>query len=144
MDRTKERKRIAKDPFHQKILEALAGPLDPQVFEACMGDLLMADFPGLVPVPGGNDAAMDAAIASGKEEPFPLVCTVEENLHGNLARSLDSYLERGLPSRLVALATSRTLTPTQARNLRALAREKGFTLLQVFERSAVANRLYEI
>jgi hypothetical protein len=142
MDRTRERKRIAKDPFHEKILEALAGPFDPQVFEACMGDLLQDDFPGLVPVPGGNDAGMDGAIASGKGEPFPLVCTIEENVYGNLGQSLDSYLERGLSSRLVALATSRALTPPQTRNLFRLAREKGFTLLQVFERSAVAGRLY--
>lgn len=142
MDRTKERKRIAKDSFHEEILEALAGPLDPQVFEACMGDLLQDDFPGLVPVPGGNDAGMDGAIVSGKGEPFPLVCTVEENVYGNLGQSLDSFLERGLSSRLVALATSRALTPPRIRNLHALAREKGFTLLQVFERSAIANRLY--
>src|SRR4051794_30741819 len=101
MNRTKERKRIAKDPFHQKILDKLARHLDPEVFEACMGDLLQDDFPGLVPVPGGNDAGMDGAIASGKGEPFPLVCTIEENVYGNLKKSLDSFLERGLSSRSV-------------------------------------------
>jgi hypothetical protein len=142
MNKAKERKRIAKDPFHQKILDALAGPLDPQVFEACMGDLLQNDFPGLVPVPGGNDAGMDAAIATGKGEPFPLVCTTSDDVQGNLKGSLDSFLKRGLASRLVALATSRTLTPAEARQLYSLARKKGFTLLQVFERSALANRLY--
>jgi hypothetical protein len=142
MSRAKERKRISKDPFHQKILDALAGPLDPQVFEACMGDLLQNDFPSLVPVPGGNDAGMDAAVATGKGEPFPLVCTSSDDVRGNLEESLDSFLKRGLNSRLVALATSRTLTPAEARQLYGLAKEKGFTLLQVFERSALANRLY--
>src|SRR4051812_8619173 len=115
MDRTKERQRIAKDPFHQKILEALAEHLDPQMFEACMGDLLQDDFPGLVPVPGGNDAGMDAAIASGKGEPFPLVCTTSDDVRGNLEKSIDSFVGRGFSSRFVALATSRTLTPAETR-----------------------------
>lgn len=142
MNRTKERKRIAKDPLHQKILDALAGHLDPEAFEACMGDLLQDDFPGLVPVPGGNDAGMDGAVASGQGEPFPLVCTTSEDVFGNLETSLDSFRERGLASRLVAFATSRTLTPGESRKLHGLAKQKDFTLLQVFERSAVANRLY--
>lgn len=142
MNKVKERKRIAKDPFHQKILDALVGHLDPQVFEACMGDLLQNDFPGLVPVPGGNDAGMDAAVATGKEEPFPLVCTISDDIHGNLGKNIDSFLKRGLSSRLVALATSRTLTPAETREFYSLTTEKGFRLLQVFERSAIANRLY--
>lgn len=142
MSRTKERKRIAKDPFHQQILEALGRHLDPEVFEACMADLLRDVFPGLVPVPGGNDAGMDSAIADGKGEPYPLVCTTGENVSGNLRDNLDSFLDRGLASRKVALATSRTLTPPETRKLFRLARERRFTLLQVFERSALAFLLY--
>ena len=108
-----------------------------------MGDLLQADFAGLVPVPGGNDAGMDAAIASGKGEPFPLVCTTSENVHRNFKESLESFLERGPSSRSVALATSQTLTTAEMRRLRDLAKEKGFTLVQwPFERSAIADRLY--
>lgn len=142
MSRTRERKRIAKDPFHQQILEALGRHLDDQVFEACMADLLRAEFPGLVPVPGGNDAGMDGAVVDGKGEPFPLVCTIGEDVERNLRENLDSFLERGLSSRKVALATSRDLTPSETRTLFRLAGEKGFTLLQVFERSALAFRLY--
>jgi hypothetical protein len=144
MSRTKERKRIAKDPFHQQILEAL-GRLQGdqhQAFEACMADLLRDVFPGLVPVPGGNDAGMDGAVADGKGEPYPLVCTVGEDVARNLKDNLDAFLERGLSSRKVALATSRALTPQETRELFRLAREKEFTLLQVFERSALAFLLY--
>ena len=107
-----------------------------------MGDLLQNDFPGLVPVPGGNDAGMDAVIAGGKEEPFPLVCTTGERVHENLRKSLDAFVERGFPSRTVGLATSRTLTPAEVRKLRELAKKKGFRLLEPFERSAIAYRLY--
>jgi hypothetical protein len=142
MSRTRERKRIAKDPFHQQILDALGRHLDPEVFEDCMADLLRDVFPGLVPVPGGNDAGMDGAIADGKGEPYPLVCTTGEDVVGNLRDNLDSFLGRGLSSRKVAVATSQTLTPTEIRKLFGLANEKRFTLLQVFERSALATLLY--
>lgn len=142
MSRTRERKRIAKDPFHQQILEALGRHLDPQIFEACMADLLRDVFPGLVPVPGGNDAGMDGAIADGKGEPYPLVCTTGEDVARNLRNSLGAFLDRGLPSRKVALATSRTLTPPETRALFLLAEKKEFKLLQVFERSALAALLY--
>lgn len=142
MSRNRELKRIAKDPLHQQILEALGRHLDPQVFEACMADLLRYVFPGIVPVPGGDDAGMDAAIADGKGEPYPLVCTTGEDVAGNLRSSLDAFLARGLSSRKVALATSRALTPRETRELFNLAKEKGFTLLQVFERSALASLLY--
>jgi len=142
MSQPRELKRIAKDPFHQEIIEALGRHLDSQVFEACMGDLLRDVFPGMVPVPGGDDAGMDAAIADGKGEPYPLVCTTGEDVAGNLKDNLDAFLDRGLSSRKVALATSRALTPREIRKLFSLAKEKGFTLLQVFERSALASLLY--
>lgn len=142
MSRTSGRKRIAKDPFHQQVLDALGRHLDHQVFEACMADLLRNVFPGLVPVPGGNDAGMDGAVADGKGEPYPLVCTTREDVAGNLKDNLEAFLERGLSSRKVALATSRDLTPPKTRALFRLARQKGFELLQVFERSALAFELY--
>jgi hypothetical protein len=130
------------DPFYRKILEALAGPLDPQRFERCMGDLLRRDFPGLVPVPGGNDAGTDGLIPDGEGEPFPLICTTGEDVIGNLTKSLDSYLRSGQPSRKAAIATTQSLTPEKRRNLFARAREKGFTLMQVLDRPALADRLY--
>jgi hypothetical protein len=137
MSRTKERKRIAKDPFHQQILEALGRHLDPEVFEACMTDLLRDDWPGLVPVPGGNDAGMDGAVADGH-----LVCTTGDDVARNLKDSLDAFLDRGPSSRKVILATSSALTPPETRKLSGLAKEKGFKLLKVYERSALAFLLY--
>jgi hypothetical protein len=132
---------MLRDPFYRQIYQALEGPLDPQLFERCMGDLLRADYPWIVPVSGGTDSGMDGAIADGEGEPFPLVCTTAADVIRNLTRSLASYLKRGLPRRKVALATSRRLTPRQRENLFKRARDKGFELLQVFEREGVADRL---
>ncbi len=131
---------MLRDPFYRQILEALDG-LDPQVFERCMGDLLRSDFPGLVPVPGGGDSGFDGVIPDA-EGAFPLVCTTAKDVERNLAGSLDSVSKRGWPARRVALATSQALTPQQRLGLFDKAQEKGFRLMQVLDRSALADRLY--
>lgn len=132
------------DPFHDQIVDALGkGDFDPLVFEACMGDLLRKDIPGLVPVPGGGDAGIDGAIADGRGEPYPLVCTTSKDVLGNLTRSLRAYKkEKQWPRRQVALATSQSLTPRRRRHLEDRAESEGFTMLQVFDQRAIANRLY--
>jgi hypothetical protein len=132
---------MLRDPFYQQIDQALDGPLDPQLFERCMGEILRSDYPWIVPVSGGTDSGMDGAIADGEGEPFPLVCTTAADVIRNLTRSLDSYLKRALPRRTVVLATSRRLTPRQRENLFKRARDKGFELQQIFEREGVADRL---
>jgi hypothetical protein len=133
---------MSKDPFYDKILEGLAGPLNPQDFEDCMADLLRDTFPGLVPVHGGKDSGMDGAIADGEGEPFPLVTTTTEDVERNLKGSLDSFLKRQQPPRKVAFATSQSLTPPRRLNLMDLARERGFTLVQIIDQRGVADRLY--
>lgn len=132
-----------RDPFHEQIIEALeAKRFDPAVFESCTCDLLRDTFPGLVPIHGGSDAGMDGAIADGKAEPYPLVCTTGEDVIGNLTESLESYVSKGGERHKVVLATSQALTPPQRRNLEARAREKGFTLVQTIEQRGIADRLY--
>jgi hypothetical protein len=133
---------MLKDLYYRQVIAALSGPLDPQVFERCMGDLLRPDFPGLVPVPGGSDFGIDGAVPDGEGEPFPLVCTTAEDVIGNLTRSLMSFIAKGLPSRKVALATSRALTPQRRLNLFKRASEMSFRMMQIFDREAIADRLY--
>lgn len=134
---------MLKDPLYQKIVSGLAGHLDAKIFERCMGDLLRPEFPGLVPVTGGSDAGMDGSIPDPEGgEAYPLVCTTEEDVIGNLTKSLDSWMASGRPSRKAVLATSQALTPQRRRNLADRAREKAFTLLQVVERDGIADRLY--
>ncbi len=86
-----------RDPFYRQIIAGLeAKDFDPQVFERCVCDLLRDDpFPSLAPIPGGNDAGMDGAIADGGGEAYPLVCTTDNDVIGNLTASLESYRRRG-------------------------------------------------
>jgi hypothetical protein len=132
---------MLRDPFYRQILQALEGHLDHQVFERCMGDLLRPDFPGLVPMPGGGDSGFDGAIPD-EEGAFPLVCTIGEDVERNLAGSLDSVVKRGWPARRVALATSQALTPQRRLGLFDKVQEKDFRMMQVLDRSALADRLY--
>lgn len=133
-----------RDPLYREILEGLEGPLDRDVFEECVVDLLRDAFPTLVPIHGGRDAGMDGAIADGEGEPYPLIVTTDRSPIRNLTKSLDSYRDhKGERARSrIVFATSRGLTPTQRRNLEDRAQEKGFTLVQIFERRGLANRLY--
>ncbi len=134
---------VVKDPYYQKILAALDGPLDRDAFEECAVALLQDAYPGLIPIPGGSDAGMDGAIADGESEPYPLVVTTAKNVIGNLAMSLDSYVRHGGGRRRVVIATSQSLTAQRARNLAKKAREKGFLLVAApHERSDIAQRLY--
>ncbi len=131
-----------KDPFLREILRALEEvQLDPTLFERAMGDLLRDALPGLVPVSGGGDQGFDGSIADRKGEPYPLVCTTAEDAESNLRKSLRSNLENGWSRRKAAFATSRRLTPGKRKKLRNIAREEGITLVQIFERDAIADRL---
>jgi hypothetical protein len=133
---------MPKDSFYEKILEGLAGPLNPQDFEDCIADLLRDVFPGLVPVRGGKDSGMDGAIADGEGEPFPLVTTTAEDVERNLMGSLDAFQKRRQPARKVVFATSQSLTPQRRLKLMDLVRERDLKLVQIFEQRGVADRLY--
>lgn len=133
---------MSQDPFYQQITKGLEGELDPVTFERCVVDLLAEVYPGLTPMPGGQDAGMDGAIAEGEGEPYPLVVTTAADVIGNLTRSLTSYIEAGRSRRNVVLATSRRLTARRVQNLYDRAAELGFTLINVHHQQDIANRLY--
>src|SRR3989442_11137301 len=82
---------------------------------------------------------MDGATAS--DGPF-LVSTTDEAVIRNLTGSLRSYLKSGGLRRTLVLATSQELTQTRRRNLQKRARELGFSLLQIYPRAAIGERLY--
>ena len=133
---------MTRDPFYQEILNRLTGKLDPEIFEACVSDLLRDTYPGLVPMCGGNDAGMDGAIADGENEPFPLVSTTQKDVIGNLTNSLNSYILANRKRRKVVLATSQALTPRRIQNLYNRASELGFILINVHTKEDIANRIY--
>lgn len=130
------------DPFFNQILSRLNGKPDPDTFEACAVDLIRLDGFAVVPILGGGDAGMDGAIADGQGEPFPLVATTSSNCIGNLTSNLNQYIDKGGKRRKVVFATSQALSPQKQRNLYQRAGELGFTLIQLYERSAIAARLY--
>jgi hypothetical protein len=132
---------MVRDPFYRQVDQALDGPPNGEVFQQCMVDLLRRDYPWIVAMSSGADSGMDGAIADREGEPLPLVCTVEEDVIGNLTYSLDSYLKGGGPRRKVVLATSRRLTNRRKQNLYKRAREKHFKLLQIFDREPLVERL---
>src|ERR1043166_7464907 len=127
------------DPFYQELINALAGPLDEDRFELCAASLLTTEFPTLVPIRGGTDSGMDGATAG--DGPF-LVSTTGEDVIGNLTGSLKSYLNHGGARRTLVLATSQELTERRRRNLHKRAKDLGFSLLQIYPRAAMAERLY--
>ncbi len=84
---------MKQDAFYLSIVDGLSRNLDPDLFEACVTDILRTEYPTLVPIPGGTDAGQDGAIADGLGVPFPLVVTTEKDVIGNLTKSLKSYLK---------------------------------------------------
>ena len=85
---------------------------------------------------------MDGAIADGDGPAFPLVCTVSSDVIRNLTKNLDSYLNASGARRKVVVATSQDLTARKRQNLVNRAAERGFDLIQVYDRAALADRLY--
>ena len=127
------------DPFYDEIVQGLAGRLDKDSFELCAASLLTKEYPTLVPIRGGTHSGMDGETAS--DGPF-LVCTTGSDVIRNLTGSLKSYLKESGTGRSLVLATSQELTQTRRRNLQKRARELGFSLLQIYPRAAMAERLY--
>lgn len=130
------------DPLYRDIERGLREKIDGDLFEQCAADLLRQIYPGLVPVRGGGDAGMDGAISDGDEPPLPLICTTEENVIGNLRRSIASYLSAGGTRRAVVIATSRDLSPRRRRNLEEAANQLGFTVRQIHAQDAFTELLY--
>lgn len=135
---------MTRDPLYRQILERLGEQLDPYLFEDCVSDLLRDAFPGLVPISGGRggDRGMDGAIADGEGEAYPLVATTSAELRANLEDNLESHRRQGGRRDKVVFATSRDVNPAIRQKLEETARAKGFTLVQVFDRHSIADRLY--
>ena len=130
------------DPHHKAILEALGGPLEPDVFEACASDLIRLDGWCLVPVRGGHDDGFDGAVADGTGDPFPLVSTTSQDLVGNLKRNLKRVRRSGWQVDRAIFATSRRITPNMRGKLFGAAKELGIDLVQTYDQDWFANRLY--
>jgi len=117
------------DSFYEEIIEALAKPLDEDLFELGAAFLLRREFPTLVPIRGGTDSGKDGETAG--DGPL-LVCTTGANVIANLTSSLTSYVKANGTRGSLILATSHELTETRRHNLKKRARDLGFSLLQIY------------
>jgi hypothetical protein len=134
---------VMRDPYHGDILKALAGHLDPEVFEQCAVDLLSPDWPGLAPIRGGRDDGFDGAVPAGaQEEPFPLIVTTSKELNRNLKRSIKRARRAGWSVDRTLFATARRITPPTRRTLFETARKLGVRLVQTFDQDWFALRIY--
>ena len=133
---------MIRDPFYNQIVERLNQQLDPDTFEKCACLILREFHPTLVPIPGGSDAGMDGAVSDGQGRAFPLICTTQKDVIGNLTKSLKSYKKQIGKRKKIILATSRELTPPKRRNLENRAGELGFIPIQIYTQSAIAELLY--
>ena len=132
------------DPHHQAILEGLNRSLDPAVFEKCAVELLQADWPRLVAVPGSPDDGFDGAIAveTGTNEPWPLIVTTGTKLVKNLQISLESTERNNWNPKRALFATSRPIKPAVRRQLHEAARKRQVTLAGAYGQDWFAMRLY--
>jgi hypothetical protein len=130
---------VIRDLFYRQILERLDDRLDGDTFEICAADLIRRDFPTLVPVRGGSDSGMDGATDS--DGPM-LICTTGKDVIGNLTKNIEAHLRDNGPRRSAILATSQELTQRRRANLEDKARSLGFTLRHIYDREALAQRLY--
>ncbi len=127
--------------YERQIFEALAGDFNREKFESCACDLLRSVFPGIFPIHGGNDAGQDGGIPDGEGEPYPLVCTTQVSVIGNLTKSLKSYKKDGGTRRKVVVATSQKLEGIKRRNLFKRARREGFEMIGVYDRHWMTESL---
>lgn len=134
---------MTRDPFYNQIMKRLKeGPIDPSLFEACAADVLRDEWPALVPVPGGQDAGMDGAVGNIDGPAFPLVTTIGANVIGNLTKNLTAHKTRGGGGNRAILATTQALSQLRRSNNEKRANELGYTLVQQYDRQAIADRLY--
>jgi hypothetical protein len=133
---------VLRDPLYREILNGLDRELDPRVFERAVAALIRKDYPGVVAVIGGDDAGMDAALPDWQGSPLPVVVTTSSKGTDNLKRNLGQYAAFGESQRRAVFATSHLLTGRQRRNLESAANNLGFVLVQVYDREAIAERLY--
>ncbi len=129
------------DPFLEEIRAGLERKLDPLLFEDCCVALLKKDYPGLVPIRGGNDRGWDGAIAGISDRPIPLCATTRKDVRGKLVEDLDTLEENDAP-RVFVFACSTGITAAQYLGFMELARSRGFQLHQIHHGDDLADRLY--
>lgn len=129
------------DPHLASIIDGLQGQMDPELFESCAVELIRDEWP-VVPVSGGTDDGFDGAIADGEGQAFPLIVTTSRELARNLRSNLKQSLRKGWNVKKVIFATSRRINGTMRRKLRDAANAQEAELVQIYDQTWFAYRLY--
>ena len=134
----------ALDEHHRKILQKLDGTLDPVLFEQCAVELIGLELPGVVHVGGVQDNGFDGAIAAeyAVVEPTPLIVTTSSDPRINLRKSLQSINRSSSSTKRACFATSHRINASDRNKLNEVAARHNFTLIQIFDQSWFASRLY--
>jgi hypothetical protein len=131
-----------RDPLYEKIIERLGGLTDGDKFEACVADLLRAEWPTLIPIPGGDDAGLDGAWSDEMGDGL-LIATTGIDVVGNVTRNLKKHRAEGGQRCRVLVATTQSLTARRIRNIDERIRSLGFSPAHLtYARQALADRLY--
>jgi hypothetical protein len=114
--------------------------LDDRDFERCAYHFLKRVYPQLTLITGGTDLGRDADIGPLDDGPRLLVTTGP--LLANLKRGIKRMKEEGISiTEGVVMATSRVVHGTERERLKVFAKSQGTRLLQVHDRSWLADEL---
>lgn len=134
---------MIRDPLFRAILSRLGEQVDDKLFQLFAVDVVRQDFPSAVPVLGGADAGLDGAVASHEGPRVPIIATTSDRVLDNVRRNLASYESawRAFGGGVVVV-TSAELSPRREKHVFDAVAATGFRILQLYQRHAVAVRLY--
>lgn len=136
---------MIRDPLYRAILQRLEDSLDDKVFELFAVNVVRQEFPSAVPVVGGSDAGLDGAIGILTGPRLPIITTTSDRVLDNVRRNVARYgKEWKETADGLVIVTSTFLSPIREKNVFDLVRKLGFRLVQLYQREAIAERLYQL
>lgn len=129
------------DDLFDQIKDRLSKITDGNAFEEFASFSLSEAIPGFAPVNGPSDFGRDGE-APTDEGAAPLTCTIQEDVIGNMTKTLTTYKDSGGKATIAYVATSQDLSNTKKQNLRKKAEELGFTLGPIYDAEYFVNEFY--
>ena len=130
------------DDLFDQIKDRLSKISDGNAFEEFASFSLTETIPGFAPVNGPGDFGRDGEVPTD-DGAAPAICTIEEDVIGNMARTLTSYMKSGGKARIAYVVTSQALSNRKKQNLREKAEGMGFTLGPIYDAEYFINELYK-
>lgn len=134
LESSAEREEQMSEPLYDAIVKAIQEPLDGELFEQCVVDLLQDYYPGIRPLAGGNDAGQDGLYRLADGTPVFLITTTQKDYAANIRASIQSHFDAGGERRTIIVATSQPISGQRRESLRS-------ELLDAFE--VVAHEFHD-